>query len=178
MKRWLLTFTLGGLAALGGCQRQSGGAPAPKPAASRAAAPLAVRRGPTAEEQTAGMVEAATQGKSQTPVAVKFELLGRPVEGEPLEIAIALLPAEAAGPATVEVTGQDGLDVTPAQARIEFPSVEPATVYRHHIQLTPTRAGVYLLTLAVSLRHDQFVDSRVFSVPVIVAAGPAAPAAG
>lgn len=172
----LLPFTLCALAVLSGCQRQSGDAPAPKPAPEvKVKAPVATQRGPTAEEQTTGMVEAATQGKSQTPVAVKFELLQRPMKGQPLEIAIALLPGEAAGSATLEVTAPEGLNVPAAEAQIAFPALEPAKVYRHSITLTPTAEGVFLLTLTVNLQHDQLMDSRVFAVPLIVAATATAP---
>ena len=172
----LSIFILCALALLGGCQRESGEVAAPKPATQRKA-PVAVQRGPTAQEQTAGMVEAATQGKSQTPVDLKFDLLQRPVQGHPLEIAIALLPGEAAGPATVHVAGAEGLEVPPAAADLEFASVEPAQVYRGSIKLTPGTEGVFLLTLTVSLKHDQFLDTRVFSVPLIVTATAAAPGA-
>jgi hypothetical protein len=47
--------------------------------------------------------------------------------------------------------------------------VEPAQVYRHRIKVTPAAEGVYLVTLSVNLKHDQMADSRVFSVPIIVA---------
>jgi hypothetical protein len=174
----LKLFILSALAATAGCQRDSGGANGPSHAA-RTKAPVAVQRGPTVEELTAGMVEAATQGKSQTPVGLKFDILTRPVQGQPLEIAVALLPGESAVPATVDVTGPDSLQLPDDQKKFEFASVEPAQVYRHSIRLTPTAEGIYLLTLTVSLSHDQLADIRVFSVPLIVEGnGSPAPSAG
>jgi hypothetical protein len=172
------TFTCCLLVLLAGCQRESGGdAKNSKPAAQHKS-PVAVQRGPTSAELTAGMVEAATQGRSQAPVALKFDVQRKPVLGEPLEIALALLPGEAAEPATVEVSGPDGLQVPASQSKFEFASVEPSEVYRRSITLTPTAEGVFLLTFTVNLQHDQMADSRVFSVPVIVSAGaPPAPAA-
>jgi hypothetical protein len=171
------TFTFCAVALMAGCQRESGDAKNPSAAVGHKA-PVAVQRGPTSAELTAGMVEAATQGKSQTPVGLKFDVLRRPVQGEPLEIAIALLPEEVAGPATVEVTGPDGLQVPASDSKFEFASVEPSQVYRRSITLTPTAEGVFLLTLTVNLQHDQMADTRVFSVPVIVSANaPPAPAA-
>ena len=116
------------------------------------------------------MVEASTQGKSQTPVGLKFDLLRRPVRGEPLEIAIALLPGEPADPATVEVSAPDGLQLLAGDNEFEFASVEPAQVYRRSIRVTPTAEGVFLLTLTVNLKHDQSADTRVFSLPLIVGA--------
>jgi hypothetical protein len=158
------------IAASAACHRQSGTAPAApvKPKAGvRAAA--ATQGGPSPEELTAEMVEAVVQSKSQAPINLKFDLLQRPVGGQPLEIAIALLPQIAARSATVSVTGSDGLKLDPGEDQFEFPAVEAAQVYRHSIKVTPTADGLYLLTLSVSLQHDQVSDSRVFSVPILVA---------
>jgi hypothetical protein len=170
MKLRILIFC--GLAALAACHRNSGTTPAPKSTA-HVKAPAAPAPGPTAREQTATMVEAATVGKSQVPVSLKFEVLQRPVQGQPLEIAIALLPQIPAHPAIIEATGSEGVQMGAGERQIEFAEVEPQQVYRHSIKLTPTAEGVFLLTLNVSLKHDQMADTRAFSVPIIVA--PSAP---
>ena len=166
------------IAALAACHRQSGGAPAvpAKPKAGARAAPQA-EHGQSPQELTAGMVEAVVQGKSQAPVNLKFDLLQRPVEGQPLEVAIALLPQIAARSATVSVTGSDGLKLDPGEDRFEFPGIEAAKVYRHSIKVTPAADGVSVLTLSVSLQHDQTSDSRDFAVPILVEKAPAASAA-
>jgi hypothetical protein len=170
----LRIFILCVLATLAACHRNSGTTPVAKSTA-HVKAPVAPPPGLTAREQTAAMVEAATVGKSQVPVSLKFEVLQRPVQGQPLEIAIALLPQIPAHPATIEVTGSETLQIGAGENQIEFAEVEPAQVYRHSIKLTPTAEGVFLVTLSVSLKHDQMADSRVFSVPLIVA--PSAPGA-
>jgi hypothetical protein len=164
----LRILTLCALATLTACHRNSGTTPVAR-AAAHAKAPAAPPAGPSAREQTAAMVEAATVGKSQVPVSLKFEVLQRPVQGQPLEIAIALLPQIPAHPATIEVTGSEALQIGAGENRIEFAEVEPEQVYRHSIKVTPTAEGVFLVTLNVSLKHDQMADSRVFSVPIIVA---------
>jgi hypothetical protein len=156
------------MAALAGCHRDSSSSPKPAPAA-KARAPAAPPKGPSAEELTAGMVEAVTQGKSQTPVALKFDLLQRPTLGQPLEIAIALLPQTAASAAAIEVTGAEGLQLAEGGGRIDFPAVEAAQVYRGSIKLTPTAEGLSLLTLSVTLTRDQLAEARTFSVPILVA---------
>jgi hypothetical protein len=126
------------------------------------------------------MVEAVTQGKTQAPMNLKFDLLERPLPGEPLEVALALLPQTDARSATIAVTGSDGLTLDPGEAQFEFAAIEAAQVYRHRIVVTPSTEGFYVLTLTVSLQHELTSDSRVFSVPILVgpasAAGPAASA--
>jgi hypothetical protein len=174
--RLLILLAITGAAA---CHRGpgSGRASPAKPKAGVHAAASAPS-GSTPQELTAGMVEAVTQGKAQAPVSVKFDLLERPVQGQLLEIAIALLPQTAAASATVAVTGSEGLKVEPGEEQFQFPSVEAAQVYRHSIKVTPTSEGLYLLTLSVSLQHEQTSDSRVFSVPILVGAAAASPGSG
>lgn len=172
----LRILILCGLATLAACHRDSGTTPAAKSTA-RVKAPAAPPPGPSAREQTATMVEAATVGKSQVPVSLRFEVQQQPVLGQPLEIGIALLPRIPAHPAIIEVTGSEAVQIGAGEHQIEFAEVEPEQVYRHSIKLTPTATGVFLVTLNVSLKHDQMADSRVFSIPIIVAssAQPAVP---
>lgn len=155
--------------ALAACHRDSSHSllppPAPKPRA-----PVAAPRGSSAEELTKDMVEAASQGKSQLPVALKFELSQRPTVGQPLEIGLALIPRIPASPAIVEVSALQGLKVAEGSTRFEIPSVEAAQVYRHSIMVTPTAEGVLFVNLSVSLTHEQTIDSGKFSLPIIAAA--------
>jgi hypothetical protein len=153
---------------LTGCHGESKQAPADIP--SRAAsAPAVVKRGPTPEELTAGMVEAVTIGKSTAPVDVKFDLPLRPSVGKRFDIVIAVLPQIAASSAMVQVSGSEGLQLAPNLAPIEILTVDPTQVYRLSIPVTATADGVHLLGLSVSLKQDDMAESRSFSVPLIVA---------
>ncbi|HTV95058.1 MAG TPA: hypothetical protein VME42_03630 [Steroidobacteraceae bacterium] len=171
-----LAILLGALGALAACHRQSSPSQPAKPSpriGHRVAAPA----GPSAQQQTSDMVEAVTEGKSQAPIGLKFDLRQRPTEGEPLEVVIALLPQVAGSPATIEVSASEGLTLAPEEARFQFQSVEAAQVYRHGIKVIPTAQGLVLLTFSVSLQHDQSSDTRVFSVPILVGAAPGSSAA-
>jgi hypothetical protein len=172
----LRVITLCALTFLAACQKDSGSAPAAKKA-PQAGIPAAAQAGPTPQQLTAGMVEAVTQGKSQAPVALKFELTQRPVAGQALSVGIALLPQIAAADATIAISAPDELKVATDDVQIDFPAVDPSQVYRHVIQLTPAAEGVFLLTLNVNLKHDPYVDTRIFSVPIIVEAAMPAGAA-
>jgi hypothetical protein len=157
------------VAALVGCHRNSGAqatlnaAPAPQ---VKAAAP--VKKGPSAADQTAGMVEAASQGKSTVPVQLKFDLPQKPQIGKPMQVDIAVMPQIPASPAAIHITGADGLEVAPDASEIDIPSVEEGGVYRQSVKVTPTTDGVLILGLTVSLKHDEITESRAFSIPVIV----------
>jgi hypothetical protein len=152
---------------LAACHGEPKQAPAATPAPA-SAAPV-VKRGPTPDELTAGMVEAVTIGKSTAPVAVKFDLPQRPSVGKRFEIVIAVLPQIAASSAMVQVSGSAGLQLAPNLAPIEIPSLDAGQVYRLSIPVTPTADGVHLLGLSVSLKEDDSAESRSFSVPIIVA---------
>ena len=155
-------------ALLTACHGDSGQAPAADPGQHKSAA-AAVRRGPTPDELTAGMVEAVTVGKSTVPVALKFDLSSRPVVGQPLDVVLAVMPQIAADSAVLLVTGSDGLKLAPDGGPVDMPSVEPTQVYRHSIKMIPTAEGVQLLDLEVSLKHDEITETRAFALPVIVA---------
>jgi hypothetical protein len=136
--------------------------------APQTSAPAAVKRGPTPAELTAGMVEAATLGKSSVPVGVKFDLGGRPVVGQPLEVVFAVMPQVVASSGSLKVTGGEGLQIGPDAGPVEIPSLDPTEVYRVSVTITPTADGVQLLGLNVTLKHDEATEMRSFAVPIIV----------
>jgi hypothetical protein len=155
------------LAAASACHKDPGTPPPPKPT-PHISVPVVAKKGPTAAELTAGMVEAASQGKSQLPVELKFDLKQRPTPGQALDIDIALIPQIDAGAADIQVTAGDGLTVAAGTNQIDWPAVEAGQVYRQSVKVTPTGDGVLLLSLTVSLKHDEMIESRAFSIPLIV----------
>src|SRR5580692_3427316 len=159
-------LTLCIVAAAGACHGDSGTPPPPtvKPQVSVA---VPVKKGPTAGELTAGMVEAASQGKSQLPVDIKFDLQQRPALGQPLDVNIAVVPQIDAGAAQIQIAGE-GFTIPPGTNPIALPTVAAGEVYRQTVKVTPIAAGVLLLGLTISLKHDEMTESRSFSIPVIV----------
>ena len=100
MKRILTLCTLA--AVLCACHRDSETPPPPKPAPYVNAAPVFAKKGPSAAELTVGMVEAASQGKSQLPVELKFDLRQRPALGQALDIDLAVMPQIDAGAGEIQ----------------------------------------------------------------------------
>jgi hypothetical protein len=163
--RVLMLCTLGALSA---CHKDSETPAQPTPTPHVSSAPVIAKKGPSAAQLTAGMVEAASQGKSQLPVELKFELKQRPTSGQALDIDIALIPQINAGAAGIQMTGGDGLTVAPSSSQIDLPAVEAGQVYRQSVKVTPTADGVLLLGLTIWLKHDEVTESRAFSIPLIV----------
>jgi hypothetical protein len=156
------------LTAASACHKDSGTPPQPTPAPHVNRVPVAAKRGPSAAELTAGMVEAASQGKSQLPVELKFDLKQRPTLGQALDIDIAVIPQIDASAAGIQVSGGDGLTLAPGPNQIDLPAVEAGQVYRQSLKVTPTADGVLLLSLNISFKHDEMTESRAFSIPLIV----------
>jgi len=156
------------VAAASACNGDSGKPvnPVPKPQAT-VATPVAAKKGPSVRELTAGMVEAASQGKSQLPVELKFDVGQRPTQGQALDIGVALVPHIDADGASILAAG-DGLTIAPGANTLDLQAMEADQVYRQSLKVTPTAEGVLLLNLTVSLKHDELVESRVFSIPLIV----------
>lgn len=154
---------------LAACHRDHQQSPAGKVTPAHKA-PVAVKQGPSVAEQTAGMVEAATAGKSAVPVQLKFDLPQRPSVGQPLGVNIVLIPAIAADSATIQLSDSGGLGIAADAAAIVIGNIEPDNVYRQEIKVTPASDGVFFLNLAVTLKHDEVAETRVFTVPIIVTA--------
>lgn len=150
------------------CQKDSNpAAPAGNATLTPKKAPAALKNGPTAEELTAGMVQAAPQGKSLLALDMKFDLGSRPQLGRPLEVNVALIPQMAGGPASLQVTGSTGF-ASAETGVLEIPDLVPGEVYRHTLKLTPNSEGLQVVNVTVSVKQEDVNDSKVFSIPVIV----------
>lgn len=159
-------FIVCSVAAISACHGDSG-APQQSAPTPHVRTAVPVKKGPTAAELTAGMVEAVSQGKSQLAVQLKFDLRQKPTVGQPLDVDIAVMPQIDAGAAQVQITGGDGLSVLQGANQIELPNVQADQVYRQSFKVTPSAEGVLLLGVTISLKHDDVTESRAFSIPVI-----------
>jgi hypothetical protein len=166
------------IVAVAACSSGTSQQPAPgKPVAQVKAPTAPVKKGPSVDEQTVGMVQASSPGKSPVPAELKFELATRPVLGEPLDVNIALVSQVPATAAAIQITPSDGLNLQSGAGDMTIPALEAAQVYRRTVSVTPTAEGVLFLSFAVTLKHDEISETRAFSVPIIVAANRAADAA-
>lgn len=152
---------------LGACHKES--APAAADSALTSAkpdAPVQPKPKLTAAERTAGMVLAASQGKSSAPVDIKFDLMQKPKVGQPVDVSLALIAQVPANPATVQVSGADGLTVATG-GQFDIASAEAGEVYKHTVSVTPETDGVLLLGVTVSLKHEEVTDTKTFMIPII-----------
>ena len=153
-------------AALSACHKDDSAAPATAPQVKPKAA-VAQKLGPTAAEQTVGMVEAAAQGKSVAPVALKFELPQRPKVGQPMDINLAVISQVDASATTLQISGGDGITVSGGAAQFDIAATQAGDVVRQTVNVTPTDEGVLLVGVSVSFKHDEITDTKAFAIPII-----------
>ncbi len=163
--RFILLLSAGLI--LVGCQRDAGSASVNKPVV-RTKTPAPEKKGPSQDELTAGMVEAASTLKSDAPIDLKFDLRTRPELGKPMEIEIALMPQVSANLGIIRVTGPDTLTLAAGSVQFDIPNISESQVYRRVIHVTPSAEGVLVLTLNTTLKHEEVEEYRVFSIPLIV----------
>ncbi len=158
------------------CNGDSGGSAASstatlhKPKSAQTAKP-----GPTRDEQTAGMVSAASPSRSAAVGELKFDIHSRPLAGVPLNIDMALLPTVDVPTLILDLTGSDGLAITAGDESQNFADVSRFNVYRKSATVTPAAEGVYFLTVVATFKNADTADVRTYSIPIIAGApGPKA----
>jgi hypothetical protein len=162
------------------CNGDSGGSAASSTTAiHKPKSTQTAKAGPTREEQTAGMVLAASPSRSAAVGELKFDIHSRPLAGVPLNIDMALLPAVDVPTLTLQLSGSDGLAITAGDESQSFADVSRFNVYRKSATVTPAAEGMYFLTVVATFKNVDSVDVRNYSIPIIAgAAGAAAGASG
>ncbi len=136
----------------------------------------AAASGPTREEQTAGMVSAASPVRSAEIAELKFDIPTRPEAGKPVGVDLALLPMTDCPSVTLDLSGSEGLTVPAEDASASFSDASRLHVYRKSVVVTPASEGMYFLSVVATFRNPDSADTRSFTVPLIVGPARAAPA--
>ena len=145
--------------------------PEPDPGSATAAKPA-----PKAADPGVNMVAAVSAGKSATAVGLHFSLASAPVVNTALPVDIAIIPHQDFTSLGARFESQEGLTLMSGDQlpTISSPGTEKAV--KHQLRLMPVREGVYIVTGTVETEGTEGTVTRVFSIPVIVGATPAAPA--
>lgn len=155
------------LLSLAACNGDSGSAASSSSSSLHKPKTAAIKVGPSREEQTAGMVQAASPSRSTAVGELKFDILSRPIAGVPLNIELALLPAMDAPSVSLDISGSDGLNVVKGDEAQSLTDVSRVNVYRKSVTVTPANEGMYFLTVLATFKNADFADARSFSIPII-----------
>jgi hypothetical protein len=138
---------------------------------------------PQAASKVAGlppeMVAAVSAGKTASVVSVHFALRGVPTIGKPLLVDIAIVPHVPFESLRVTFEARDGVMLGQGKTLGPVLNPPPEKSITHHIDVQPTRDGVYVVSATLDTEGTEGSISRVFFIPVIVGtAGDGSPAAG
>lgn len=124
------------------------------------------------------LANAVSAGKSGAAVDLQYDLLAKPVAGEPFEIELSFTPRLPADALEIEAHGMTGLDVVTG-GTATFQNVTAGQSYTTKLLVRPAADGMYYVGVTAKLMTKVQSEARAFSVPVVVGlvAPPAAPAA-
>jgi len=124
------------------------------------------------------MVSAVRSGKSSGDIELKFDLRGRPVVGESVDIDLALIPGTELDRVYAIFQAGDGLQLTKGgkTAEIAHPPVE--VPISHTLTIVPQRDGVFYVSAVVLADSPTESVTRSFSIPLVVGDGTSAAADG
>ena len=134
-----------------------------------------------ARSQDNRFASAVYLAKGMPAVDVKYDVLSKPVAGQPFELELMLEPRLNSDLLEFTVTGMPGIEVASGGAA-SFQNVQGHQRYTAKAVIQPVEAGVYYLSVTAKASSKVQSDEVAFSVPVVVAAAPAgstaAPAEG
>ena len=116
------------------------------------------------------MVAAVSAGKSSDVIGVHFALRAQPVVNQALPVDLAIVPHRKFSSLLVTFDGQDGLAITSGNLLGPKADIDSETPILHQLVLLPTTEGMFMMTAVVDTEGSDGNITRVFSIPVIVAA--------
>lgn len=161
----MAALALPGLAACGSADNPTSATSSFSAKARKAHKPLHAVPG---EEDLAEMVTAVSATKTGPPVDMKFRLMQRPEIGQPVELAVILVPGS---PALDSVSASfqvsEGLDIVEGAqtAKVEKPAM--GAPLRHMLKILPKHNGIFAITAVVAVDSANETSNRTFAIPVI-----------
>jgi hypothetical protein len=135
--------------------------------------PAKVQHAPSkAVDPTASMSTAVSLMKGPAPVNVKFQLDGRPLPGQPVNVEFALIPDASVVSISGKFGGDDGLKVSNGDHMDDVAKPTANLPILHTVTVVPSKDGIYAVTasLLVTVAGDEARPSN-FAVPLIAGAG-------
>lgn len=121
-------------------------------------------------EQGGGKSEAGyATVKPGAPVALEYDMgSDAPTLGSPVAVQLAITCASVADTLKVSLTGDDGLEIAPQQAAVEFTQVEPGVAQNHVVNVTPQRNGRLFINVFITVDQAGRQAVRTFAIPLQV----------
>jgi hypothetical protein len=140
----------------------------------RHADPTTAAAGPAADPDHADMVSAvAGNGGDDGQLGLKFQVNRRPVAGQPVVVALRLVPKAPLEHLEARFRPDDGLDITAGGEFDPEGHLEAGTAVDHTLTLLPAHDGVFTVMATVTTGSADEAVSRSFVIPLVVDAAPA-----
>ena len=112
-------------------------------------------------------------GKPLPPIDFKYELLGEPVVGQPLEIRVTSNVQADLDALNVALSGSERMQVPAAIARFRMARTASSTPMTRTITVTPLATGTTYLNVVLQADIGGRTQSRAVTIPIRVGAGSA-----
>ncbi len=113
------------------------------------------------------LANAVSVGKSGAAVDLQYDLLAKPVAGQPFEIELSFTPRLPADSLEVEAHGMTGLELVTG-GTAAFQNVTSGQTYTTKLLVLPAADGMYYVGITAKLTTKVQSEARSFSVPVVV----------
>lgn len=116
-----------------------------------------------------GMVAAVSAtGKPGAPVELKFDIAARPELGQPLEVAVAVVPRSAdVSQLRVVFQSNEAVEVQSGNEAVQDKPVDGVAM-THTVTVVPRREGVFYLGAVALIEGPGGSVARSFAIPIIV----------
>jgi hypothetical protein len=148
-----------------------------KPADTAATSTNPTQKTPKVAGLAPDMVAAVSAGKTAAVISVHFALGSPPTVNEALPVEIAIVPHRDFTAVRAQFETHDGLTLTTGGVFGPRADAPAETALKHRLVLLPGKEGVFMVTAIVETEGQEGTVTRVFSIPVIVAAAPGTPPA-
>lgn len=116
------------------------------------------------------MVAAVSAGRTANAISLHFALRGPPTVNMALPVEVAIVPHRKFSSIRVHFDSQVGLTTADGDNFGPRTDVESETALTHHLVLLPSREGMFMVTSSVETEGEDGNITRIFSIPIIVAA--------
>jgi hypothetical protein len=170
--KWLNLFVLTALLAVAGC----GPSEEEKLAEAEAAAKVAyaakkAAAAAKAADPTATMARAVATSKADAPIDLKYDILGKPIVGEPVEIELALIPTATGDGMSIVIGASAGLTVS-GNLEASFSEANPGQAVRTRFTAKADKEDAFYVTVATTMHAAGVGSTRTYAIPILTSAPP------
>lgn len=127
----------------------------------------------SADEKHARLASAVVDSKTTAPVDMKYDVLAKPVLGQPFEVELTFDTRLPADKLETEITEAPGLTIV-GEKTAGFALVEGGQSYVTKVLVKGDNPGLYYIGVTAKMSTKVQTEIRAFSIPVVIGDPPSA----